>query len=517
MLTIASSFAILLAFRFAQVVWLQGGATSSWEAVINTVPGDRRDRMRAFLYGGPTQVGTVLAGIVTLVGERAVSPRVLYGLGLAAAAGATYSMVRVRRAYAAELVVALREGRPHVFGGTPGAGEPFGLARADRAAVEVAVGAMADPDAGVRRVAAELLGGPDTPDATAALIRGVHDDDPEVRATALRSLARSEAFAASEASPSGSRDPVPEVRLAALEALGALRADRSRARALLADPDGLVRAQAAAILLEDAPTERTAGSRQGRPEAEAALARLTRSPLRGDAGRGVPRARQLEATRDARTSPGRASRPGAVRPRGGGAHDDRAGSGRRRRRAHRRGRRRGRRPGGRGRGDEPLAGPFAATSSGALAETSATDALESRRLADSIEADGDEKLDAAPRLPPRGFPGHGLRRDPSGGRSSRERGAISTALESLWGDDPAQRANALEVIETIGDHDLVRPLLALFEEGRLQRHRSRLARPGVLHHPDDWIRTAPHGPRERRRRRQPKPARSPRRPVKEER
>ena len=81
-LTVASTFAILLAFRFAQVVWLQGGANSAWEAVINTVPGERRDRMRAFLYGGPTQVGTVLAGIVTLVGERAVSPRVLYALGL---------------------------------------------------------------------------------------------------------------------------------------------------------------------------------------------------------------------------------------------------------------------------------------------------------------------------------------------------------------------------------------------------------------------------------------------------
>ena len=71
-LTVASSFAILLAFRFAQVVWLQGGATSAWEAVINTVPGDRRDRMRAFLYGGPTQVGTVLAGLVVTssVSER---------------------------------------------------------------------------------------------------------------------------------------------------------------------------------------------------------------------------------------------------------------------------------------------------------------------------------------------------------------------------------------------------------------------------------------------------------------
>ena len=169
-LTVASTFAILLAFRFVQVVWLQGGASSAWEAVINTVPGDRRDRMRAFLYGGPTQVGTVLAGIVAMIGERAVSPRVLFAIGLVVAGAAVYSMIRVRRAYAAELVAALREGRPHVFGAGPGAGEPFGLARADRAAAAVAIGAMTDPDAGVRRVAAELLGGFETPGAVPALI-----------------------------------------------------------------------------------------------------------------------------------------------------------------------------------------------------------------------------------------------------------------------------------------------------------------------------------------------------------
>ena len=111
-LTISATFALLLAFRFAQVVWLQGGASTAWEAVINTVPGERRDRVRAFLYGGPTQIGTVLAGVVTLIGERAVSPRVLFALGLVAAIAAVVTMTRVRRAYTAELLVALREGRP---------------------------------------------------------------------------------------------------------------------------------------------------------------------------------------------------------------------------------------------------------------------------------------------------------------------------------------------------------------------------------------------------------------------
>ncbi len=381
-LTVASTFAILLAFRFAQVVWLQGGASSAWEAVINTVPGDRRDRMRAFLYGGPTQVGTVLAGLVAMVGERAVSPQVLYALGLVAAAAAVYAMARVRRAYASELVVALREGRPQVFGGTPGAGEPFGLARADRAAAAVAVGAMTDPDVGVRRVAAEILGDLDAPEAIPALIHGVRDEDPEVRATALRSLARSEAFAASDEIPDRLNDAVPEVRLAALEALGALRADHARARALLTDADGLVRARAAGILLADGED----------PEAEAALTRLTRSP---HADARVAAFRELAASRSdaaaslARTAlsdPAPSVRAEAARtmtavdPVGGiDALLDAIARG----------------------GDVLEAAEEAMSASPErarepvrrLAAASASRALESRRLADSISPDGDDRLE----------------------------------------------------------------------------------------------------------------------------
>ena len=78
------SFVILAIFRFAQVAWLSGGAISSYEAVVNTVPADRRDQTRAFLYGGPTQVGTVLAGVIALVGEFP-SPAILAAIGFACA------------------------------------------------------------------------------------------------------------------------------------------------------------------------------------------------------------------------------------------------------------------------------------------------------------------------------------------------------------------------------------------------------------------------------------------------
>jgi HEAT repeat protein len=488
-LTVASTFAILLAFRFAQVVWLQGGASSTWEAVTNTVPSERRDRVRAFLYGGPTQVGTVLAGVVAMIGESMLSPRTLYGIGFAAATAAVYAMWRVRRAYASELIVALREGRPHVFGATPGAGEPFGLARADRAAASVAIGAMTDPDVGVRRVAAELLGDIDAPEAIAALIEGVHDDDPEVRATALRSLARAEAFGASEEVPERLTDPVPEVRLAALEALDALRADRSRARTLLADPDGLVRARAAGILLEEARGHGNGDESRNEPkddvdEAEATLARLTRSPhadARAAALRGLAASRSTAAVDLARiglSDPAPSVRSEASRTLlsvdpVGGIEELIAAAG----------------------AGELEAAEEALSSApervGAVARRLAAEsggrAIESRRLADSIELEGDERLEVL-----RDSLLAASRTDALTAIRAvallHDRGAISFALESLSGADRTQWANALEVIETVADHDLVRPLLPLWEPGRSQ-DAPRDWRDRVLRHPDDWIRT----------------------------
>jgi HEAT repeat protein len=44
-----------------------------------------------------------------------------------------------------------------------------------------------------------------------------------------------------------------------------------------------------------------------------------------------------------------------------------------------------------------------------------------------------------------------------------DRSSVSTALESLTVSDPGQRATAIEVIETVGDPAIVRPLLTLWE------------------------------------------------------
>ena len=451
----------------------------------------------------------MLAGLVALIGERAVSPRVLYGLGLAAAGAAVYSMSRVRRAYAAELVVALREGRPHVFGASPGAGEPFGLTRADRAAASVVVDAMTDPDVGMRRVAAELLGELETPDAIPALIRAVRDADPEVRATALRSLAGAQAFEASDAVPEGLTDTSPEVRLAALEALDVLRADRSRARTLLVDPDGLVRARAAGILLTDAASDgspeggKNAGEQDAGGdafEAEAALARLTRSP---HADARVAAFRALAASRSPATAD--LARHGLSDP----VPSVRAQAARTLASLD---------PVGGvdvllttiAEGGAVLEAADVAMSSSPersrqlvkrLAGATSAQAVEDRRLADSIETQGDERLELLRDSLVAGSRSHALIAIRAVALLA-DRGAISTAVESLSGADPVQRANALEVIETTGDADLVRPLLSLWEDGRVP-DLDRDWRDGVLHHPDDRIRAcagwalAPGGAEER--------------------
>ena len=259
-LAIESSFAVLMVFRFAQVAWLQGGASASTEAVINTVPADRRDQTRAFIYGGPTQVGTVLAGVIALIGERALSPGMLYLIGFISAVLATIAMVGVRRAYPRELVQALREGRPSVFGAGASSGrgtvvaEPFGLVRADASAVEVAVGALADRDARVRRVAAMVLGDLDAPAATSGLLGALHDDDDDVRADAVRSLARSQALLTLADIMRLVVDPAPTVRLAAVQAIRSLGIQREAAShavgPLMHDRDPSVRVSAVATLVE---------------------------------------------------------------------------------------------------------------------------------------------------------------------------------------------------------------------------------------------------------------------------
>jgi HEAT repeat protein len=328
----------------------------------------------------------------------------------------------------------------------------------------------------MRRLAAELLGELDAPEARSALVRGVHDADLTVRSTALRALAAAGSPVEPGEITGGLDDDAPQVRRAALEALRALTDDPAPARRLLIDRDKLVRADAAAILLE-----------HGR-DAEAEEALLTLTAAREPAARAAA-LRALAAARvagsgdlalDALSDPAASVRAQAARS-AAVLDPDRA--------------------------VEPLVAAMADESgevieavAGALAEIgeatipsvrrfaagSVAEALASERLARSIDPDGSERRE--------------LLRDSLLARAERhalaairatallgDRSAIGTAIESLSVADPAQRANALEVIETLGEREVVRPLLALWEPDRpLERDGRWLER--LLHDPDDWIR-----------------------------
>jgi len=494
----AATFATLVAFRFAQVAWDNGGANGTWEALINTFPADRRDRARAFLYGVPLQLGTMLAGLVAFVAQRLGHPDVLYGAGLVAGILAVASVWRIRGAYPRALVAALREGRPAIFGG-PGGPRPAVL-QADATSLSVLEGLLDDDDPAVRRLAAHSMGDFEAEPAETALLEAIGDRDASVRVEALESLGRLGGPDALEAAQRALSDPDSAVRLTALAVVtdaGALPG-----RSLLADDDPTVRSQAAALLLGDDE------------EAEPTLIRAVRDPsptvrasaLRGIAAAGRRGARSLAL--EALTDPDAGVRAEAARavaavvPEAAVtsllvalADDD-----------HR----------------VRAAAVDGLAEVGAPASDVVSEALFDRRR--------EHALAALERLPLDGASGHVRRfaseavaraledvrrRDalgpPDGDavellRSSLEaraernaidalravallghRGAVSAAIESLAGSDPAQRANAVEVIETVGEPEIVRPLLVLWEPPHAGKSDPRVLEQ-LRSDDDQWIR-----------------------------
>ncbi|MDH4112491.1 MAG: HEAT repeat domain-containing protein [Actinomycetota bacterium] len=510
-LTIAASFAALAVFRFVQVAWMQGGASSSWEAVINTVPPDRRNQTRAFLYGGPTQIGTILAGVVALVGERAFSPSVLYGVGLACAVLATIAMIGVRRGYPHELVRALREGRPNVFGDSPDGlpTEPFALARDDATALGVVVSGIADPDPRVRQVAATILADFDPPTAARPLRDASNDPDAGVRAAAIGSLAESRDGSSLAIVLERARDPDRDVRRAVVAAIGRLDVGAEMARqalgSLTRDEDPAVRASAAARLAEvgndpsaiatlvelaasedddvrAAAFDAMAGLEDPRL-ADVALAGL-RDPapmVRVGAARAIPTLdppRGLDALVIATADPSLVVRRAVARGLGelGQAAVDPV--------VH------------------SLEDPARRDAALAALERLPLDGRrdEVRRFAERTVSDAVERHEMAVSIDARGEPRLELLRDSLHHRSELDgedalraisladgNTQLPVALDNLSVSDAAQRANALEVIESVTERELVRPLLKIWDGAiRPGVHDDALER--SRRDPDDWIR-----------------------------
>jgi HEAT repeat protein len=197
----------------------------------------------------PGQTGIVISGVILVIGEKALPPQQLYWIGLVAALVCLASVWQVRRAYTLALVDALRAGQALVFFSDE---EPFGGVQRDASAVPVILDGLADPHPGVRRLSAEILEQLATPQAVGALLKAVGDSDGEVRAAALRALAATDQGAAVLPSLACLEDPLPEVRCQAIQVLlqgGAPQGDILEKILVLGDdPQPAVRAQAATAL-----------------------------------------------------------------------------------------------------------------------------------------------------------------------------------------------------------------------------------------------------------------------------
>lgn len=248
-LALSLAFGSLVSFRFIQMVWVNGVWTGGWQALYNVVPSERRDRTRTFIDGVALQGGIVAAGLLLILSERVLSPRGFILIALAVALIATLTAYQLRRSYAGAVVEALRAGNPEVFLSEE---EPFGGVRRDAAAMSIVMSSASDPDPAVRRISMEILAEVAGEDNLPALIEGLRDDDALVRASAARGIAR---IGSDRALLDVSRllgDEEVSVRTAAVEAflsVGGGDRDPDHLLPLLADPDPNARALAAAGLL----------------------------------------------------------------------------------------------------------------------------------------------------------------------------------------------------------------------------------------------------------------------------
>ena len=249
-LVVLPIFAIVIAFRFIQTLWLSGIADPAYQAMFNVVGPERRDQVRAFVDGVPEQAGTFMAGAILIIGEQTLAPQQLYMIGLAAAAICIFAIYRARRGYNEALVQALQAGNPHLFYSEE---QPFGGFRQDAAAVRAALEGLKDRDPVIRRVSTEILGHLSLPEAETALFVSLKDADALVRASSLRALAQSGASSAVDQIPGLLRDPEPDVRFEAATALHALTKNyeilAEQIAPLMDDNDARVSTRAASILL----------------------------------------------------------------------------------------------------------------------------------------------------------------------------------------------------------------------------------------------------------------------------
>ena len=466
-LAFSGAFAVVVAFRAVQMVWVNGVWGTGWQALFNVVPSDRRARVRVFMDAVPLQAGIVASGGLLLLAERIGAPQQVAWVGLGAAVLAVAAMIAARRGYVAALVDSLRIGNPEVFVAEE---EPFaGFAR-DRIAMRAVLAGTASEDPVVRRLSLELLAEVDPGAARKPVAGALGDPDPGVRRAALGAVSR---VASAEMVPgvlSNLDRGDADVRLEVARALEACREAGAEVddalRRLLEDPAPDVRAAAAAglgdretllaMLGDPRPAVRVAGVRS----------------LGGSALDGEPRRSGLIAAL-ADPDPRVRAAAAAVLPRLGPDVVEPLVSAL----------------------EEPVSEEAALDALDALAppnlpalrayaERQASRAVEDGRRWRALEGETDE----AARLLADAFRHRCLDR---GRRALRAVAADDPArravLENLFSADAEQRANAFEVLDAASDRAVTRPLLDVWDEASPAMDAETAVR-SALADADPWVR-----------------------------
>ncbi len=238
--TVSFSLATAAAVRGAQWIAVNAVGGTAWQSLFNVVRPPVRGHVIAFVAAVPTQLGVVAGGAVLTFGVADLPVGQLAAAGATVAVAAALIVWRMRRAYVADLLAALRGGLGDVFTAVSRSPRPPALGATAR---RVLADALADDRAARRRVAVALVGLVDDPPLD-LVVRAAGDEDAGVRATAVAALAsaptRPQAVATIREALS---DRAVEVRRAAAGAAAA--ADPELLAGALTDPDPQVRATAA--------------------------------------------------------------------------------------------------------------------------------------------------------------------------------------------------------------------------------------------------------------------------------
>ncbi len=230
--------------RFGQWVMTVGVGVPANAALFNVMRGHRRAAVLAFMFAVPANLGLVASGAFLWASERWLTRGQTTALLIVIACAYAATAWTIRARYRNALVVALRYGNvDDVVGPVQGPQTRIADAEIMRAGTQ----ALTDPEAGVRRLAAEMLGRLESAAAVDALCEQLTDPDVGVRLAVVEALGR--IGATIDAAVIGERleDSNPLVRAMTVDVLAALAPDCDVARSVR-DESPVVRARTAVLL-----------------------------------------------------------------------------------------------------------------------------------------------------------------------------------------------------------------------------------------------------------------------------